>query len=106
MNKILDKLRSVRSDTPVKFSFPDGTVTTIPLADVLAALEQSPAFAPPTFPRTVTVTEPLNIRSEAGTTYRIIATLKAGSQVAISSQSGDWLRLADGRGWINVGFVR
>ena len=49
----------------------------------------------------VRVVDPLlNVRSGAGTNYRVVTTLARGTIVTINAINGSWGRLADGRGWI------
>lgn len=51
---------------------------------------------------------PLNLRSGAGTQFKILATVPVGEKVTVLEEAGAWtqIRLAEGRtGWIAAGFL-
>ncbi|MDR3364458.1 MAG: SH3 domain-containing protein [Clostridiales Family XIII bacterium] len=57
---------------------------------------------------TVNAAAGLNVRSGAGTNYKIIGGLKHGSTVTIASQSGSWYKIKYGvaDGWVSASFVK
>jgi len=63
---------------------------------------QPPPPPPPDFPKHVTLTNNLNVRDVPSGTD--IGTLKAGSDVTVIEQQGDWLKLAEG--WIHGDYVQ
>jgi uncharacterized protein YgiM (DUF1202 family) len=50
-------------------------------------------------------TDSLNIRSGAGTSYKVVGTVKRGEVYTITQTSGDWGKLKSGAGWINLNYT-
>ena len=46
----------------------------------------------------------LNVRTGAGTNYKIVTTLKTGSLQGVDYVQGDWGHLLNGAGWIHLGY--
>lgn len=58
-------------------------------------------------PHLVKVTAPvLNIRSGAGTNYPIVGTISDMGVYALSSVSGTWGKLRNGKGWISLAYAK
>lgn len=58
-------------------------------------------------PHLVKVTAPvLNIRSGAGTNYPIVGTITDMGVYALSSVSGTWGKLRNGKGWISLAYAK
>jgi hypothetical protein len=47
----------------------------------------------------------LNVRAEPGTQYEVLHTLPYGTLVEFDGVAGEWLRLADGAGWVHGSYV-
>lgn len=47
----------------------------------------------------------LNIRSGAGTNFKIVGTLTKNSKVIVNELNGNWYKLEDGRGWISKSYT-
>jgi hypothetical protein len=112
MSRIKALIESLKPDTPIIVHFPDQTIS-LTWREVLSEFNVTPPMPTPEpepipLPETWTVkvnTDALNVRSGPGTGYKIVTQLKRGAQVTISEQSGAWLRLADGRGWISAQYT-
>lgn len=50
-------------------------------------------------------TDSLNIRSGAGTSYKVVGTVKKGEVYTIVQTSGDWGKLKSGAGWIHLDYT-
>lgn len=74
-----------------------------------AAAASKPAAPKPAAARKVTVTaSALNVRSGAGTSYRILGSLKKGQSVSVTAEQSGWLKIAYGSsgGWISKQYTK
>lgn len=107
MSRIKALIESLKPNTPITVIFPDQTIQ-VTWAEVLREFDVTPPVPAPTPPTTWTVkvtTDVLNIRSGPGASYSVAGKLKRGDKVAIAEQSGTWLKLADGKGWISANYT-